>query len=68
MNKVFKVAGDAVAVMGILVCVAAGVARLAGSYHILGFQAVTLFIAGIALMVMACLAKLHTLTTEKCHH
>ena len=63
MDKVFRFAGDATAVLGILVCVVAGVARLAGSYHVWNFQAVTLLNVGIALMIMACLAKLHILTT-----
>ena len=46
---------------GIIVCALAGVSRLLGIYHVLGFESVTLFIGGIALMVMACLVKLHQL-------
>jgi type IV secretory pathway VirB2 component (pilin) len=61
MKKVLGVVGHVAAVVGILICLVAGLARLAGSYHCLGFEAITLFIGGIALMVMGCLAKLQEL-------
>jgi hypothetical protein len=43
---------------GIALCAAAGVARLGGSSYILGFEGQSLFLAGIALMVLACLIRL----------
>lgn len=46
---------------GILICVFAGLFRLAGSYYIAGFQSVTLFVLGAALVLVACLAKLYQL-------
>ena len=61
MKKVCQVVGNIVAVLGILVCVVAGLTRLAGSFYILTYPAITLFTGGIALMVMACLAKLQQL-------
>lgn len=64
MNRLLDLAGNVAAMLGILVCVLAGVARLTGSYYVFGYEAVTLFIAGMALMVMACLAKLHNLTRQ----
>ncbi|MBW2647102.1 MAG: hypothetical protein JRE23_13195, partial [Deltaproteobacteria bacterium] len=54
--------GNIAAALGILVCLVAGASRLTGSYYVLGCQAITLFTGGIALMVMACLAKLHRLS------
>jgi hypothetical protein len=61
MKKVIDVAGNIVAGLGILICLGAGLARLAGSYTVFGFEAITLFTGGTALMVMACLAKLQLL-------
>jgi len=54
-------AGNLAAVLGILLCIAAGGSRAMGSYHVLDFQAMTVFTAGIALMVLGCLGKLHRL-------
>lgn len=64
MNKVIDIIGNVVGVSGILVCLLAGVARISGSFYVIGFEAVTLFIGGISLMVAACLAKLHLLQTR----
>ena len=62
MNKLLDFAGNIAAALGILICLVAGVTRLTGSYYVLGYEAITLFIGGIALMVMACLTKLHRLS------
>jgi len=61
MNQILKTSGDLAAILGIAMCLVAGVMRLAGQFYIVGIEAITLFIAGIALMVMGCLAKLHNL-------
>jgi len=58
MNKLLKIVGNIAALLGILACLVAGVARLAGNHYFFGYETVTLFIGGIAFMVMACLAKL----------
>ena len=58
MKKLLEIMGNIAASLGIVACLLAGVARLAGNHYFLGYEAVTLFIGGIALMVMACLAKL----------
>ena len=65
MNNLLELAGNIAAILGILVCALAGVARITGYYYVFGYEAVTLFIAGMALMVMACLAKLHNLTLHR---
>jgi type IV secretory pathway VirB2 component (pilin) len=64
MEKSLDLLGNITGVAGILICALAGISRLAGGYHLLGFETVTLFIGGIALMVMACLVKLHQLTLK----
>jgi hypothetical protein len=58
MNRILDFVGSVVALTGVLVCLVAGVVRLSGSFYVFGFEAQTLFLGGIALMVMACLAKL----------
>lgn len=62
MEKSLELVGNGVGIAGIAVCAVAGIGRLLGNYHLLGFETVTLFIGGTALMVMACLVKLHQLT------
>lgn len=59
MEQTIRVIGDIAAVVGIVVCLVAGLGRILGQYHVLGFEAMTLFVGGTALMVFACLAKLH---------
>ena len=62
MDKMLGILGHVIGATGIIVCALAGGSRLLGAYHLLGFETVTLFIGGIALMVMACLLKVHQLT------
>lgn len=65
MDKALEIIGNAAAVAGILTCLIAGLARISGSYHLLGFEAVTLFIGGISLMLMGCLAKLQQMSMKQ---
>lgn len=62
MDKLLDVSGNVVGIAGILICLLAGISRLIGEYYILKFEIVTLVIGGTALMVMACLIKLHNLS------
>jgi hypothetical protein len=62
VNKLIGIVGDVAAVVGILVCVLSGAARLVGTYGIAGVGTAALFMFGIGIMVFACLAKLHLLT------
>jgi type IV secretory pathway VirB2 component (pilin) len=60
MNENFLgIVANIVAAIGVVVCAVAGFSRLLGSYDVLGYQAMTLFIGGISLMVFAVLIKLH---------
>lgn len=61
MDKLIETVGNVVAVLGILVCLAAGAARLGENWYVVGFQAMVLFNVGVGLMVTACLAKLHVM-------
>jgi hypothetical protein len=61
MNKFIETLGNILALLGILMCLMIGVIRVSGTYLLFGHEPMTWFVGGIALMVMACLAKLHTL-------
>jgi hypothetical protein len=63
-NNLLGILGNIVAAVGIGVCAVAGVARILGSYYVMGFEAITLFIGGTALMVFAALIKLHIIKTH----
>ena len=59
MTKYIEWGGNAAAILGLLICLVAGLVRATGSYHVGAYGAMTLFNVGIGLMVAACLAKLH---------
>jgi len=42
--------------------VAAVIARIAGHYHVMGSEISTIFLGGIAVMVMGALLKIHALS------
>jgi hypothetical protein len=56
--------GNVAAITGVVLCAVSGVARLAGAYHLGGYQAMTLFTGGMGLMLMGALGKLHVLGTK----
>ena len=61
MEKLFEIVSNIVALLGILMCLGAGIARLLDTHHMLGQPAFNVFVGGIAFMIMACLVKLHNL-------
>lgn len=61
MKNTIDLLGNAAGVLGLLICAVSGVARIAGQYHLAGFEAMTLFNGGVGLMVAGCLFKLHAL-------
>ena len=65
MNKYIELVGNIAAIIGVVVCLAAGIIRLVGNYFIFGFETQTLFLVSIAIMVFACLAKLHLLSVKQ---
>lgn len=60
MRKNIKLIGNIAAILGILVCLVSGGARVIGQFYVAGFEAMTLFNVGVALMVAATLAKVHS--------
>ena len=64
MNRLIGVVGNTAALLGILVCLIAGGARVVGRFYVGDVQIQPLFLVGVALMVGGCLAKLHLLTTK----
>ena len=65
MNKYIELIGNIAAIIGVLVCLVAGLIRLSGNYFIFGFETQTFFLVSIAIMVFACLAKLHVLSVNQ---
>ena len=61
MKNLIGLLGNVAGVVGLLVVAVAVIARLAGLFYLGGFEAITLFLGGVGLMVAACLFKLHTL-------
>ena len=59
MSKLIQMAGHLAAILGLAFCLVTGLTRLSGNYYVIGFEASTLFVGGIALMVAACLARLY---------
>ena len=64
MIKLTRVLGDIVGALGVILCLASGLARVIHIWSVAGLQIPTLFNLGVAMMVFACLAKLHVLTSR----
>ena len=65
MEKVIEVLGNIAGVLGVLTCLFAGTFRLLGYYWVLNQITVeALFILGVGLMVVGCLAKLQLLSSR----
>jgi len=60
MNKLIAMGGLGAGVLGALLTVVAGIWRVTGHYHLAGFEAMTLFVGGMGLMLIACFAKLYS--------
>ena len=58
MDKLIGYGGNFFALAGICACLVAVAGRLSGSFVMFGVQSVTIFMGGIALIVLACLFKL----------
>jgi hypothetical protein len=58
MKAKLNLIGNVAALIGILVCLAAVIGRFVGAPQVGQFQAINVFIVGIGLMVLACLAKI----------
>ena len=65
MNRILDLVGTALGLLGVLVVIAAVAGRMSGHFYLFGTETRAWLIGAIALMVMACLAKLHILTSER---
>jgi hypothetical protein len=61
MNQILIYAGNAGGILGSLICLMAGLTRLSGSFYFANYEATTLFMVGVGLMVFACMVKLEVL-------
>ena len=59
MDKLLDTASKALGLLGVVVIVLTGALRLKGDAIFMGFESITLFIGGIAMMVMSILIKTH---------
>ena len=64
MNKFLGILGNLSALLGILACVVAGIARVFSMYYVASLEAMVVFTVGIGLMVFACLVKLCVLESK----
>jgi len=62
MLKPLSLTGSISGVLGILLCAISGLARVSGSFYLLGYEATTIFTVGTGMMVFACLLKLELLS------
>lgn len=58
MEKLFSYTGNVLAITGMTLGLAAGVGRLSGSFMMFGFQSLSLFVVGAALIITGCFFKL----------
>lgn len=65
MDKIVTLVGNIIALAGVLLTATAGVARVLGHYYFGGFEVLTLFVGGMGLMLIGCLAKLHHLSGQR---
>ncbi len=61
MDRFYGPVANALALAGMILALLAAIARLGGAYTLFGFQSVSLFVAGTALVVVACFFKLQQL-------
>ncbi|WP_428607255.1 hypothetical protein [Sedimenticola sp.] len=64
MNALLEKAGTAAGIVGILICLIAGLVRLSGSYYLSGYGVQSIMMAGIGLIIVACFLKLEHLSRK----
>ena len=64
MNRILELAGDITGWLGMLLCLISGGVRIAGMFYFAGFQTITLFMGGMALMLASCVFKLEVLNQK----
>ncbi len=64
MGKMLEVIGNVAAIVGVVLALGAGIARVLDLYIVSGYAMMTLFQVGAGIMVLACLCKLQTLLSR----
>ena len=64
MGKTLGIIGSVVGVIGILICLSAGLVRVTGGHWLFGFEAFTLFLGGIGVMMVACLLQVQAIALK----
>jgi len=65
MLYLFGALSNVVGLLGIVICLVAGIFRISGSFYVGGYEALTLFTAGVGVMVFSCLLKLEVLLRSR---
>ncbi len=65
MKTLLAITGTISGIVGILLCLIAGLVRLSGSFYLLGYGVQSLLMVGIAFIIMACFLKLEQLTRQR---
>ena len=61
MTRLFSYVANILGIAGMGLGLLAGIGRLTGAYTMFGFQSVSIFVAGVALIVTGCFFKLQQL-------
>jgi hypothetical protein len=64
MQKILKSVADVAGIIGVLLCIFAGMARILGTFHIGGYESLTLFNIGMGGMIFSILLKVDILSRE----
>jgi len=64
MATLLATTGTISGIIGIALCMVAGLARVSGNFYLLGYGTQSLLVAGIAFITMACFLKLEQLTRQ----
>ncbi len=63
-KKILSLLASIPGLVGIPLCLLAGIWRLAGNFYLGGFEAWTVFSAGVGLMVFSCFLKLEMISAK----
>ncbi len=64
-KKVLYLLASIPGLVGVSLCLLAGIWRLSGNFHLGGFEAWTVFFAGVGLMVFSCFLKLEMISAQR---
>lgn len=65
LNKIIVFLSNITALLGILFCFASGIMRILGNYYFMHFDIMTVFVAGLGLMVFSVLLEMRLLRMYK---